>query len=126
MDVVCIYMVGNQKLITASSESDPHPDIVAHPNIEIVPLRPHPAFLQTSNKILFTICGPLKVLFQIFYLWKCLAYVTTPSKWLLVQVFDQTPSKVQGILIPSIEPSLNSYSGCRVSLLLLAANTAGH
>lgn len=68
------------------TESDPHPDIISHPSISIVPLRSHPALLQTSNKLLFTIYGPLKVLFQIVCLWKCLAYTTKPSRWLLVQV----------------------------------------
>ncbi|KAJ5593820.1 CAZyme family GT33 [Penicillium hispanicum] len=66
-------------------ESDPHPDIVSNPNISIIPLRPHPAILQTNNKLLFTIYGPLKVLFQIACLWRCLAYTAPPSRWLLVQ-----------------------------------------
>lgn len=73
-------------------ESDPHPEIMSHPNITIVPLRPHPALLQTSNKMLFTIYGPLKVVFQVVCLWQCLAYSTKPSKWLLVQVWLKTRS----------------------------------
>lgn len=67
-------------------ESDPHPDLVSHPNVTIVPIRPHPAILQTSNKFLFTLYGPLKVLFQVVCLWRCLAYTAPPSRWLLVQV----------------------------------------
>ncbi|KAJ5206454.1 hypothetical protein N7491_002929 [Penicillium cf. griseofulvum] len=76
---------GGEVVIIGYNESDPHPDIISNPNISIVPLRPHPALLQTSNKLLFTIYGPLKVLFQIACLWKCLAYTTKPSQWLLVQ-----------------------------------------
>ncbi|KAJ5679934.1 hypothetical protein N7462_008178 [Penicillium macrosclerotiorum] len=66
-------------------ESDPHPDIISNPNISIVPLHPHPGILQTSNKLLFLIYGPLKVLFQIVCLWRCLAYTTSPARWLVVQ-----------------------------------------
>ncbi|KAJ5971565.1 uncharacterized protein N7479_001483 [Penicillium vulpinum] len=76
---------GGEVVIIGYNESDPHPDIMSNPNISIVPLRPHPAFLHTSNKLLFTIYGPLKVLFQIACLWKSLAYTTKPSQWLLVQ-----------------------------------------
>lgn len=78
-------MIGSLTTIY-ETESDPHPDIISNPNISIVPIRPHPALLQTSNKLLFTIYGPLKVLFQVACLWKCLAYTTKPSRWLLVQV----------------------------------------
>lgn len=63
-----------------------HPDIVSHPSITVVPIRPHPAILQTDNKLLFMLYGPLKVLFQILCVWRCLAYTTRPARWLLVQV----------------------------------------
>ncbi|OOQ87305.1 Chitobiosyldiphosphodolichol beta-mannosyltransferase [Penicillium brasilianum] len=76
---------GGKVVIIGYKESDPHPDIVSNPNITIVALRPHPAILQTSNKLLFTIFGPLKVLFQIAYLWQCLAYTTAPARWIMVQ-----------------------------------------
>lgn len=73
-------------LITVFAESEPHPDVSSNPRISIVPLPPHPAVLQTSNKLLFLLVGPLKVLFQIACLWQGLAYRTKPAKWLLVQV----------------------------------------
>ncbi|KAJ5116985.1 CAZyme family GT33 [Penicillium angulare] len=76
---------GGEVAIIGYADSDPHPDILSHPNISIVPIRPHPAILQTSNKLLFILYGPLKVLFQIVCLWRCLAYTTSPSRWLLVQ-----------------------------------------
>ncbi|GLI80432.1 mannosyltransferase [Penicillium ochrochloron] len=76
---------GGKVVIIGYKESDPHPDIVSNPNITIVPLRPHPAILQTSNKLLFTIFGPLKVLFQVACLWRCLAYTTAPARWIIVQ-----------------------------------------
>ncbi|KAJ5476881.1 hypothetical protein N7475_002610 [Penicillium sp. IBT 31633x] len=89
---------GGEVIIIGYNESDPHPGITSHPNISIVPLRPHPALLQTSNKLLFTIYGPLKVLFQIACLWKCLAYSTKPSRWLLVQ----NPPSIPTLAIASI------------------------
>ncbi|KAJ5549623.1 CAZyme family GT33 [Penicillium frequentans] len=76
---------GGQVVIIGYTESDPHPDLISHPNVTIVPIRPHPAILQTSNKLLFTLYGPLKVLFQVVCLWRCLAYTAPPSRWLLVQ-----------------------------------------
>ncbi|KAJ5169971.1 uncharacterized protein N7500_002754 [Penicillium coprophilum] len=89
---------GGEVIIIGYNESDPHPDIISNPNISIVPLRPHAAILQTSNKLLFTIYGPLKVLFQIACLWKCLAYTTKPSRWLLVQ----NPPSIPTLAIASI------------------------
>ncbi|KAJ5651646.1 CAZyme family GT33 [Penicillium longicatenatum] len=74
-----------QVVIIGYTESEPHPDLISHPNVTIVPIRPHPAILQTSNKLLFIIYGPLKVLFQVICLWRCLAYTAPPSRWLLVQ-----------------------------------------
>ncbi|KAJ6189936.1 hypothetical protein N7519_004844 [Penicillium mononematosum] len=89
---------GGEVVIIGYNESDPHPDIISHPNISIVPLRSHPALLQTSNKLLFTIYGPVKVLFQIVCLWKCLAYTTKPSRWLLVQ----NPPSIPTLAIASL------------------------
>lgn len=73
-------------------ESEPHPEILSNPRISIVPLPPHPAFLQTSNKVLFLFYAPLKILLQVVYLWNILAYRTKPARWLLVQVSQLCPS----------------------------------
>ncbi|KAE8354039.1 glycosyl transferases group 1-domain-containing protein [Aspergillus coremiiformis] len=80
-----IAKAGGRVEIIGYHESEVHPDISADPRISIVALPPHPACLQTSNKLLFLICGPLKVLFQVGCLWWTLAYRTRPVKWLLVQ-----------------------------------------
>ncbi|KNG89780.1 chitobiosyldiphosphodolichol beta-mannosyltransferase [Aspergillus nomiae NRRL 13137] len=76
---------GGQVEIIGYHESEVHPDISSDPRISIVALPPHPACLQTSNKLLFLVFGPLKVLFQVVCLWWSLAYRTRPVKWLLVQ-----------------------------------------
>ncbi|KAF9890147.1 mannosyltransferase [Aspergillus nanangensis] len=55
--------------IIGYNESEVHPDISSDSRITIVPLPPHPSYLQTSNKILFLLVGPLKVLFQVACLW---------------------------------------------------------
>lgn len=67
-------------------ESEPHPDVSSDSRISVVPLPPHPSVLQTSNKLLFLFFAPLKVIFQVVCLWRCLAYRTEPAKWLIVQV----------------------------------------
>ncbi|KAL2005579.1 hypothetical protein VTN00DRAFT_10072 [Thermoascus crustaceus] len=90
---------GGRVDIIGYQESDAHPDIVSDPRVSIVPLPPHPAFLQTSNKILFLLFGPLKVLFQIFCLWDCLAYRTTPAKWLLIQNPPSIPTLAVASLV---------------------------
>ncbi|KAJ5733790.1 hypothetical protein N7493_002576 [Penicillium malachiteum] len=83
---------GGKVVIIGYTESDPHPDLISHPNISIVPIQPPPAFLQTKSKLLFLIYGPLKVLFQVVCLWRCLAYTAPPSRWLLVQNPPSIPS----------------------------------
>ncbi|KAJ5621628.1 hypothetical protein N7528_006411 [Penicillium herquei] len=83
---------GGKVVVIGYTESDPHPDLISHPNISIVPIQPPPAFLQTKNKLLFLIYGPLKVLFQVVCLWRCLAYTAPPSRWLLVQNPPSIPS----------------------------------
>ncbi|KAI9710609.1 MAG: hypothetical protein M1812_007373 [Candelaria pacifica] len=66
-------------------DSDVHPDILSTPLISIIPLPSPPPVLRTSNKLLFLLCGPLKVIWQIWCLWISLGYRTKPARWLLVQ-----------------------------------------
>lgn len=77
---------GAQVDLIGYRESDIHPDISANPNaIRVHALDPAPAYLQTKDKRLFLVYGPLKVLFQIWTLWLALGYRTKPSRWMLVQ-----------------------------------------
>ncbi len=76
-------------------ESDIHPDILANPNaIRVHALSPAPAYLQTKDKRLFLIYGPLKVLFQSWTLLVALGYRTKPSRWMLVQNPPSIPTLV--------------------------------
>ncbi|KAL4891142.1 glycosyl transferases group 1-domain-containing protein [Aspergillus ambiguus] len=89
---------GGQVDIIGYRESEVHPDISSDPRISIVPLPPHPSFLQTSNKLLFLLFGPLKVVYQIACLWWALAYRTKPAQWLLVQ----NPPSIPTLAIASL------------------------
>ncbi|KAL3464571.1 glycosyl transferases group 1-domain-containing protein [Aspergillus heterothallicus] len=80
-------------------DSEVHPDISSNRNISIVPLPSHPPYLQTNNKLLFLVFGPLKVLFQVISLWWILAYRTKPVKWLLVQNPPSIPTLAIGSLV---------------------------
>ncbi|EAW07024.1 chitobiosyldiphosphodolichol beta-1,4 mannosyltransferase [Aspergillus clavatus NRRL 1] len=93
-----IARAGGQVDIIGYQESEVHPDITSSPRISIVALPPHPSFLQTSNKLLFLLFGPLKVAFQIFYLWWTLGYQTKPAQWLLVQ----NPPSIPTLAIASV------------------------
>ena len=72
--------------LTLRSETDPLLELASHPNVKIIPLSPAPSWLQTSNKLLFLLYGPLKVLLQTWTLWQALSYSTPGCKWMLVQV----------------------------------------
>lgn len=66
-------------------ESELHPDIQHNENIKVIPLVPTPSEFQTSNRALFLLLAPLKVLWQIWTLYHTLGYRTQPAKYILVQ-----------------------------------------
>ncbi|KAL8998581.1 MAG: hypothetical protein Q9169_002421 [Polycauliona sp. 2 TL-2023] len=65
--------------------SEMHPRVVSDSRITVHPLAPAPDFLRTSNRWLFSLLAPLKVVFQAFSVYYALGYRTPPAKWLLVQ-----------------------------------------
>ncbi|KAL2810007.1 glycosyl transferases group 1-domain-containing protein [Aspergillus granulosus] len=89
---------GGRVDIIGYHDSEVHPGISSNPNISITALPSYPSLLQTSNKALFLLCGPMKVLFQVISLWWILAYRTKPAKWLLVQ----NPPSIPTLAIASV------------------------
>jgi len=76
---------GGRAVIVGYADSDIHPDILANRLISILPIPTFPKYLQTSNKLLFLLTAPLKVLHQVFSLYYALGYQTAAAKWMLVQ-----------------------------------------
>lgn len=80
-----IAVRGGRAVIIGYVDSDVHPDIQANRLISILPIPTFPKYLQTSNKLLFLLTAPLKVLHQVWSLYYALGYKTAPAKWMLVQ-----------------------------------------
>ncbi|KIW31216.1 uncharacterized protein PV07_02882 [Cladophialophora immunda] len=89
---------GGRVQLVGYRETDPLPDLVAHPGVTIVPLTPAPRWLQTRNKLLFLLFGPLKALLQTWTLWNTLGYATAPCQWMLVQ----NPPSIPTLLVVTI------------------------
>ena len=64
-----------------------------------MPIPAPPAILQTSNRSLFLLAAPVKVLMQIWFLWKTLGYSSKPSKWVLVQNPPSIPTLAVAALV---------------------------
>ncbi|KAJ4323243.1 mannosyltransferase [Neodidymelliopsis sp. IMI 364377] len=90
---------GGRVFLIGYQESEIHPDIVSNPLIEVVPLVPAPSFLRSSNKLLFPIIAPLKVLWQVRSLYRALCYRTQPGRWMLVQNPPSIPTLAVASLV---------------------------
>ncbi|KIW93856.1 uncharacterized protein Z519_05171 [Cladophialophora bantiana CBS 173.52] len=88
---------GGRVQLIGYRETDPLPELLSHPNVRLLPLSPPPRWLQTSNRILFLLFGPLKVLLQTRTLWTTLSYSSDPCKWMLVQ----NPPSIPTLLVVS-------------------------
>jgi len=71
----------------------------AHPSVNIIALPSPPQSLQTGNKLIFLVAGPLKVLLQVWQLWSVLAYQTGASEWMLVQNPPSIPTLMLAVSI---------------------------
>ncbi|KPI40417.1 Chitobiosyldiphosphodolichol beta-mannosyltransferase [Cyphellophora attinorum] len=89
---------GAQVQLMGFLDSELDDDIKNNNLIDIVPI-PSPAkWLQTSNRLLFLVVAPLKVLHQVWLLWQTLAYHVRPAQWLLVQ----NPPSIPTLLLATV------------------------
>ncbi|KAF8857205.1 hypothetical protein BDZ45DRAFT_593031 [Acephala macrosclerotiorum] len=89
---------GGRVDVIGYQESTLHPALVDNPLITIIPLPPPPPLLR-SKTLPFILAGPLKVVWQIWSLFYALAYVTKPSRWLLVQNPPSIPTLAIAMVI---------------------------
>jgi beta-1,4-mannosyltransferase len=82
-----------------STDTSPIDELVGNGNADIVPLPSPPKRFQTTNKLLFLLYGPLKVLLQSWWLFAALAYRIPPSKWMLVQNPPSIPTLAIAALV---------------------------
>jgi len=81
-------------------ESEIHPDIMASRMISVVPIPSFP--FRTSNRLLFLLLAPFKVLWQFQALYHALGYRTNAARWMLVQNPPSIPLLVVARIICSI------------------------
>lgn len=81
-----------------------HPEVLANRFISIVAIPPFPPGLQASSRMLFLLTAPLKVLWQIFFLYHALAYRIPfgAPKWLLVQNPPSIPTLAVAALVTQL------------------------
>lgn len=75
-------------------ESEILPEIMANRFIKVIPIKPLPSNLRTSSKVLFPLIAPLKVLYQIWSVWRACGYHTRPTKFMLVQNPPSIPTLI--------------------------------
>lgn len=80
-------------------DSSPIDELVSNDQVDIVALPSSPRWLQTSNKLLFLLYGPLKVLLQTWWLFDALAFKSLPAKWMLVQNPPSIPTLAVAALV---------------------------
>lgn len=76
---------GSRVFLIGYVESEVHPHVTANRLITVIPIAPTPKTLQTSGRLLFLLLAPIKVLWQIWSLYRALAYRTPACKYILVQ-----------------------------------------
>ncbi|KAI5267461.1 hypothetical protein E4T47_08031 [Aureobasidium subglaciale] len=83
--VASIAAHGGRVSLIGYLESELLPEIRNNRYVTIIPLAPPPEALRNTNKMLFPIIAPLKVLWQIGTVWHACGYRTKATKWMLVQ-----------------------------------------
>ncbi|KAI0580022.1 Chitobiosyldiphosphodolichol beta-mannosyltransferase [Pyrenophora tritici-repentis] len=90
---------GGRVFLIGYQESEILPEIVSNPLIDIIPLSPAPGFLRSSSKLLFPFLAPLKVLWQVWSLYRALGYRSQPARWTLVQNPPSIPTLAVASLV---------------------------
>lgn len=89
-----IARYGGKVDLVGYNESELLPEIKASKLITVVELKAAPKALQTDNKLLFALLGPLKVLYQAWSIYYALSYRTQPAKYMLVQNPPSIPTLI--------------------------------
>ncbi|KAI9708520.1 MAG: mannosyltransferase [Bogoriella megaspora] len=90
---------GGRVDIIGYKDSDIHPEITSNDSINVVSIPTEPSILRTDNKVLFLLLGPLKVILQIWGLYRTLAYKVKASKWMIVQNPPSIPTLIVAVVI---------------------------
>ncbi|ROT40755.1 chitobiosyldiphosphodolichol beta-mannosyltransferase [Sodiomyces alkalinus F11] len=85
-------------------ESPLHPRLDGHPTVNVFPLPPLPALLQ-SKSLPFFVLAPLKVLWQMLSIFYVLAYTTPPARWIIIQNPPSIPTLHLALLISILRGS---------------------
>lgn len=92
--VASIAAHGGRVSLIGYLKSELLPEISNNRFVNVIPLSPPPQGLRNSNKLLFPVIAPLKVLWQIWTVWHACGYRTKPTKWMLVQNPPSIPTLV--------------------------------
>lgn len=92
------HVVKDDSDILPRTESEPIAELCSHPDVKYFILSSPPRILQTRNKAVFVLAGPLKVLFQVYNLWNILAYQKSVSEWTLVQNPPSIPTLLLALI----------------------------
>jgi beta-1,4-mannosyltransferase len=106
-----------KSVILTHLESELHPEIAqkVHKWLTVHPISKPPKALETSNKSLFLLFGPLKLAWQFWNLYWILSHEVKPAKTLLVQVCNLQGTFLKLIIV---EPTFYTNIACCFSSVL--------
>lgn len=93
--VASIAKHGGKVTLIGYVESEILPEVTESRFVKIVALSPVPEKLRNASPYMFPLIAPLKVLFQLWDVWRACGYRTKPTKWMLVQ----NPPSIPTLLI---------------------------
>ncbi|KAG8623965.1 hypothetical protein KVT40_008941 [Elsinoe batatas] len=87
-----IAKYGGRVDLVGYTDTEVLPEIKKHKLINVVPLTPLPASLRTDKKGAFLFVAPLKVLFQLWTIYRALGFRVYPRKFMLIQNPPSVPT----------------------------------